>query len=102
VVVLGAPLGLDPDELADVVDPVAIVATRTGIGGAAPETVRDMADRFRSAAVRQLTDARDRRARLASAEAGLVRLARTAPTSGPLAALDDDPAEPANDPDRRN
>jgi argininosuccinate lyase len=102
VVVLGAPLGLDPDELADVVDPVAIVATRTGAGGAAPETVRGMAERFRSAAERQLSDARDRRERLASAEAALVETALTAPSDDAVAAVDRDPAEPVHDPDRRN
>jgi len=94
VAVLGTPLDLDLDELADVVDPVAIVATRTAMGGAAPETVRDMATRFRSAAVQRLADARERRERLASAEAALVRIALAAPTT--------DPAEPVHDQDRRN
>jgi len=102
LVVLGEPLGLDPDELTDLVDPVAIVATRTGIGGAAPQTVRDMADRFRSAAVRQLADAHDRRARLAAAEGQLVQIARAAPANGPVATPDHRPAEPAHHQDRRN
>jgi argininosuccinate lyase len=99
VVVLGEPLGLDADELAEVVDPVAIVATRTGTGGAAPETVRGMAERFGSVATQQLSAVRDRRERLESAEADLVRTALTAPTAE---TVESDPAEPVHDQDRRN
>lgn len=79
--ILGTQLGLDPDELADVVDPVAVVATRTGIGGAAPETVCDMADRFGRAARDRLVDAAERRARLAAAESYLNRVARRPATA---------------------
>jgi hypothetical protein len=61
-----------------------------------------MAERFRSAAERQLSDARDRRERLASAEAALVETALTAPSDDAVAAVDRDPAEPVHDPDRRN
>jgi argininosuccinate lyase len=99
--VLGAPLGLDPDELADVVDPVAIVATRAGIGGAAPETVRDMAERFGRAATQQLAATNDLRSRLASVEAELVRIARVALSSAAADPPDVVPVDPAQDQDRR-
>jgi argininosuccinate lyase len=41
---IGRPLGLDDGTLAALVDPEAIVATRTAVGGAAPEAVRAMID----------------------------------------------------------
>ncbi len=102
VAVLGAPLGIDPEELAEVVDPIAIVATRTGIGGAAPETVRDMADRFGRAAAEQRAAAHDLGVRLASAEAELVRIARSTPGTDPTASADGVPEHPAHDEHRRN
>jgi argininosuccinate lyase len=40
--VIGNPLGLDDGTLAGVIDPEAIIATRTVAGGAAPEAVRPM------------------------------------------------------------
>ncbi len=79
--ILGLQLSLDPIALAGVVNPVAVVATRTGIGGAAPETVCDMADRFGRAARERGVDVADRRARLAEAEADLHRVARRLATS---------------------
>ncbi|MFN3256384.1 MAG: argininosuccinate lyase [Ilumatobacter sp.] len=39
-------LSIDPDQLAAVLDPRSIVDTRTAIGGAAPEVVHAMAERF--------------------------------------------------------
>ena len=57
----------------------------TGIGGAAPDTVRDMADRFGRAAAQRLADAHDLGVRLASAEAELVRIARSAASTDPTA-----------------
>jgi argininosuccinate lyase len=98
--VLGGPLGLDADELAEVLDPAAIVATRSGIGGAAPETVRDMAERFGAAAEQQLEAARDIAARFAAVEADLVTLARS--NTGLSPSSPNAPDHPVHDPDRRN
>jgi len=57
---MGRSLNLAGRDLAEVLDPRAIVLTRTSPGGAAPDVVRDMAgscageaDRLRSEAVRQ-------------------------------------------------
>jgi argininosuccinate lyase len=100
--VLGAPLCLDAEELADVLDPAAIVATRSGIGGAAPETVRDMADRFGAEAARQVTAVHDIAARLAAAEADLVALARSASGTDRVTSPESTPAHPKHDQDRRN
>jgi argininosuccinate lyase len=52
ITVCGRPLVLDADELAAVLDPRAIVATRTAPGGAAPEVVAEMAERYRDDAQR--------------------------------------------------
>jgi argininosuccinate lyase len=47
VAITGRPLALDAAELASVLDPKAIVATRTASGGAAPAVTAEMADRYR-------------------------------------------------------
>jgi argininosuccinate lyase len=73
--VLGEPLPLDPDLLATM-DPTSIVATRTVLGGAAPERVREHADSVRSAATAAASWARARRARVEEAETLLVATAR--------------------------
>jgi len=44
--VCGRPLGLDPAQLAEVLNPENIVATRTAAGGAAPAVVAEMAERY--------------------------------------------------------
>ncbi|MFC6239555.1 lyase family protein [Longivirga aurantiaca] len=101
--VLGAPLGIAPEELADVVDPVSIVATRTGIGGAAPATVGDMADRFGRAAADRLAAAQDQRSRLATVEVELVRIARDGAQATPqTAGTTGTPEHPVHDPDRKD
>ena len=46
----GRPLGLDAQALAAVLDPRAIVATRTAPGGAAPQVTAEMAGRYRAEA----------------------------------------------------
>lgn len=73
--VVGRALGLSPETVADALDPWAIVATRTGLGGAAPEPMEAMIAECRG----QLTALKDWQAhtalRLADAEANLVRLA---------------------------
>lgn len=45
--VCGSALGIDPEQLAAVLNPENIVATRTAAGGAAPPVVEEMADRYR-------------------------------------------------------
>jgi argininosuccinate lyase len=98
--VLGGPLGLDADELAEVLDPAAIVATRSGIGGAAPETVRDMAERFGADAARELTAARLIGVRLGAVESDLVAVARSSAGAG--TSSQSAPEPPVHDHDRRN
>ncbi|MFP5487846.1 MAG: lyase family protein, partial [Acidimicrobiia bacterium] len=44
--ICGHPLDIDPDQLAAVLDPANIVATRTAAGGAAPPVVEEMAARY--------------------------------------------------------
>ena len=53
----GHPLALDADELTAVLDPRAIVATRTASGGAAPDVVAAMAERNVAAARSQTAQA---------------------------------------------
>lgn len=70
------PLGLDPGELAEVLDPGNIVATRTAAGGAAPVEVAEMAARFQGQAQRLISEAEAETARFAQAESALVEKAR--------------------------
>jgi argininosuccinate lyase len=48
---IGRPLGLAGRDLTEVLDPKAIVLTRTSVGGAAPDVVREMAASVRDAAL---------------------------------------------------
>lgn len=50
VEITGQRLGLDPEPLAAVLDPRAIVATRTASGGAAPQVTAEMAARYQAEA----------------------------------------------------
>jgi len=75
--VCGETLAIDPLQLASVLDPKSIVATRTAAGGAAPSVVEAMAskyaehaDRIRAVATGHLDD-------FAASESALVRRART-------------------------
>lgn len=77
VELIGAPLGLDPVELATVLDPRQIVATRTAPGGAAPEIVHGMATRYGAQAQELRRSARRHLDRFTTAEAALVDEART-------------------------
>ncbi|HYT26735.1 MAG TPA: argininosuccinate lyase, partial [Actinomycetota bacterium] len=67
---LGRPLGLAGRDLAEVLDPRAIVLTRLAPGGAAPEVVRGMA--------RSCTEAADRLLAVAAGHAERFRLAEEA------------------------
>jgi argininosuccinate lyase len=74
--VTGRPLHLQPAVLAEALDPPAIVATRTGLGGAAPEPMRAMIDECRRM-LAQVQGWRDETEhRLATAEAALTDRAR--------------------------
>jgi argininosuccinate lyase len=46
--VIGRPLNLPQGQIGEALDPLAIVETRTGPGGAAPESVQEMIQVFRS------------------------------------------------------
>ncbi|MFW6204740.1 MAG: argininosuccinate lyase, partial [Actinomycetota bacterium] len=69
---LGHGLGLSDDGLAEVLDPEAIVRSRTVDGGAAPDTVRGMADRCARAADRIAEQARQAAGSYDRAENALV------------------------------
>lgn len=73
--VTGHSLGLADRNLSDVLDPVAIVATRTGTGGAAPAVVTAMARRCRDRASAVRADVARRRAGFERAQATLINTA---------------------------
>lgn len=72
---LGLGVGLGEEDLRPVLDPRAIVATRTSPGGAAPDVVRGMSASCRAWAERIGAEARRRADAAAYAEAKLVSLA---------------------------
>lgn len=72
---IGHPLGLEGADLGEVLDPRAIVSTRTSPGGAAPEVVRAMSASCRAWAERVGAEARRRAEAAVAAEARLVSLA---------------------------
>ncbi len=74
--ILGAPLGLDSDQLAQVLIPRNIVATRTAAGGAAPHVVDAMAQDMTAQARELRAIATNRLAQFDSAEQALVERAR--------------------------
>jgi argininosuccinate lyase len=84
--VVGHHLILSPDLLAEVLDPHAIVATRTGLGGAAPAPMRAMIAECRDCLSQTQTWRDGTERRLQDAELKLVSLARrlveSAPTDG--------------------
>ena len=69
--VLGRPLAIEPSELAAVLDPAAIVATRVALGGAAPSAVDAMADELEARRQVVVQAATARLARFAAAESAL-------------------------------
>lgn len=69
---LGHGLNLSPEVLAEALDPRAIVATRTVMGGAAPEPMEEMIAQCRVELARARTWQAETAQRLADAEAGLV------------------------------
>jgi argininosuccinate lyase len=75
--VIGRPLNLSPEALKEALDPRAIVATRTGLGGAAPEPMRVMIAECQEKLAQMETWRNETERRLATAEADLVNLAGT-------------------------
>jgi argininosuccinate lyase len=73
--VAGRPLGLAGRDLSEVLDPVAIVATRTGTGGAAPDVVTAMAQRCRERADAVRADAARRRVGFERVRTALIDIA---------------------------
>ncbi len=72
---IGRSLGLAEKDLTKVLDPLAIVMTRTSPGGAAPEVVREMAASCRGSADGARREVRREAGEMDAAEAALVRLA---------------------------
>ena len=75
--VLGRSLGLSGHDLAPALDAAAVVATRTGPGGAAPDVVRAMAARLADDAAALTSSVAVRRTAFAAAEGALLAHART-------------------------
>jgi argininosuccinate lyase len=73
---LGRPLAIDAETLADALDPMAIVATRTAPGGAAPEPMEAMLDEVAADAAVLAAAARERLEAADRAERDLVADAR--------------------------
>ncbi len=73
--VVGQPLSLAGRDLSEVLDPRAIVRTRTSRGGSAPEVVREMAAGIRADAERARDEAARRAEAYAAAERDLLSLA---------------------------
>ena len=73
----GRTLGLTGVDLSEVLDPRRIVATRTAVGGAAPEVVEAMAASCSAQAADLMRAARTRRAGFDEAERALLDLATT-------------------------
>ncbi|MDO8483781.1 MAG: lyase family protein [Candidatus Limnocylindrales bacterium] len=77
----GAPLGLSDGDVRDALDPEAAVSRRTGIGGAAPASVRGLLAERRRALRRQRRWVDARRAAIDRATAALVACAHEAVAS---------------------
>jgi argininosuccinate lyase len=75
---IGVPVGLADEDVRDALDPDAAVARRTGIGGAAPEAVRELIAGRRRALRRDRRWLEDRERAVENAEAGLLARARNA------------------------
>lgn len=85
--IAGRPLNLSPETLAEALDPQAIVATRTTLGGAAAAPMRVMLAECRECLAQIQTWQQDTARRLGAAEADLVRRARA--MCGPPRHVDD-------------
>lgn len=74
--VIDRPLNLTPEQITAATDPSAIVETRTGPGGAAPQSVRAMIAAFRAAATEAATWRAQTENRLVAATAHLLETAQ--------------------------
>ena len=74
--VIGRPLNLSQEQIAEALDPLAIVETRTGPGGAAPEAVQKMIEAYRTSMAEAASRRLEAENRLAMAEARLLERAR--------------------------
>lgn len=74
--VIGRPLGLDAAEVHAVLDPRTIVATRSALGGAAPEAVSSMVDDYLARAAELEAHAREALDAYAATEVRLVAEAK--------------------------
>jgi argininosuccinate lyase len=74
--IIQRPLGLSDQIVAEAMGPAAIIYTRTGPGGAAPESVRAMLTAYRASLSEAETWRSQTENRLATAEAGLLKTAR--------------------------
>ena len=74
--VIGRPLNLSQAQIAVALDPLAIVETRTGPGGAAPESVQKMIESYRGSMAEAASRRLEAENRLARAEARLLEKAR--------------------------
>lgn len=79
--IIGRPLGIAAADIADALDPVKGIAARAGTGGAAPVRVREMIEECRLDVKGQRAWAEETKARLESAEKGLVEQAKRAAES---------------------
>jgi argininosuccinate lyase len=80
---IGRPLGLAGTDVTEVLDPRAIVMTRTSRGGAAPAVVRDMASSVRRRSQELVAEAERRREAYRATEEALVTLAEEVAREAP-------------------
>jgi argininosuccinate lyase len=80
---IGRPLGLAGTDVTEVLDPRAIVMTRTSRGGAAPAVVRDMASSVRRRSQELVAEAEGRREAYRATEEALVTLAEEVARDAP-------------------
>jgi argininosuccinate lyase len=74
--VIGSPLSLSQEQLAGVLEPRAIVETRTGLGGAAPQAVQAMLTTYRNELVEMETWQAEMTTWLAAATVRLLKRAQ--------------------------
>jgi len=91
---LGHPVGLTDAQLDRLLDPAAVVASRTGAGGAAPAEVGRMAGECRELAAGLRSEVGQRTRRFDAAEQGLLATARALAASPDATAPLDPPGRP--------
>ncbi|MCC7360632.1 MAG: argininosuccinate lyase [Anaerolineales bacterium] len=94
---LGRPLGLTPEAVAEALDPARIVAARSGLGGAALPAVMQMIAECREALADHARWRAQAEARLAAAETGLLMAVAAHKLAGARPAEEATPSEPGAD-----